>query len=106
MDVAAHKGVLLYHRVENISMGGICIQTATIQEVGSLVDVDITFPELEGEMVSIRGQVVWANRTPPQDVGIRWVNLDDRKRDLLRRYIEAVDKRELSPELISIDESS
>jgi uncharacterized protein (TIGR02266 family) len=87
--------VLLYHRIQNISLGGICIQTATLAEVGSTVDVVLNFPDL-GATLEVRGQVVWANREPPQDVGIRWIGLDDERRALLQRYIALVKTRELT----------
>jgi uncharacterized protein (TIGR02266 family) len=81
--------VLLYHKIQNLSLGGICIQTATIEDVGALVDVIITFPEL-GEELTLTGQVVWANREPPGDMGIRWLSLDDARAAVLERYLEQV----------------
>ena len=87
--------VLLYHRIQNISLGGICIQTATLAEVGSPVDVVINFPDL-GAQLQLRGQVAWANRHPPQDVGIRWVSLDEERREMLKKYISLVKTREIS----------
>jgi uncharacterized protein (TIGR02266 family) len=96
VDVTAHD-VLLYHRIQNISLGGVCIQTKAIEEVGALVDVVLNFPEL-GAQIAVRGQVVWANREPPQDVGIRWVDLDENRRDLLKKYISMVKTREVSIE--------
>jgi uncharacterized protein (TIGR02266 family) len=96
VDVTS-SDVLLYHRIQNISLGGVCIQTKAIEEVGSLVDVVLNFPELSAQM-AVRGQVVWANREPPQDVGIRWVDLDDDRRDLLKRYISLVKTREITNE--------
>ncbi|MCC6749670.1 MAG: PilZ domain-containing protein [Deltaproteobacteria bacterium] len=81
--------VLLYHRIENISLGGICIQTASIEDVGTVVDLVINFPDL-GTTVAVRGEVVWANREPPSDMGIRYVDMDDERREVLRRYITAV----------------
>jgi hypothetical protein len=81
------------HPIQNISLGGICIQTKQLDEVGSLVDVILKFPEL-GREIAMRGQVVWANRTPPPDVGIRWVDLDESRRSLLNEYIDRVRTRE------------
>jgi hypothetical protein len=81
--------VLLHHRIQNISMGGICIQSPSIEEVGSTVDLVVNFPEL-GRSVALRGQVVWANREPPMDMGIRYIELDDSKRDALREYLTRV----------------
>src|SRR5437763_12552020 len=81
--------VLLYHRIQNISLGGICISTPSIEEVGSVVDLVINFPEL-GTSLSLRGEVAWANREPPMDMGIRYVELDEQKRETLRQYIARV----------------
>src|SRR5262245_10719807 len=91
VDIVADD-VQLYHRIQNVSVGGICLQTPIVQEVGSTVDVLLNFPEL-GKQIAIQGQVVWANREPPQDVGIRWVNLDDERRALLEQYISMVKTR-------------
>jgi uncharacterized protein (TIGR02266 family) len=83
--------VLLYHRIQNISLGGICISSPSIEEVGTVVDLVINFPEL-GTSLSTRGEVVWANREPPMDMGIRYVEMDEAKRETLRQYITRVKK--------------
>lgn len=83
--------VLLYHRIQNISLGGICISSPSIEEVGTTVDLVINFPEL-GTSLSVRGEVAWANREPPMDMGIRFVELDEEKRETLRQYITRVKK--------------
>jgi Tfp pilus assembly protein PilZ len=94
VDIVADD-VQIYHKIQNVSVGGICLQTPVIQEVGQVVDVVLNFPDL-GAQVAIKGQVVWANREPPQDVGIRWVDLDDERRELLKKYISLVKTREVS----------
>jgi uncharacterized protein (TIGR02266 family) len=81
--------VLLYHRIENISLGGICIQTAAVEEVGTVVDLMINFPDLDTS-IAVQGEVVWSNREPPMDMGIRYVDLDDERRETLRRYLTQV----------------
>src|SRR5512137_719340 len=78
--------VLLYHSIENISLGGICIRTPSVEDVGTEVDLMINFPELDSQ-VELRGEVVWANREPPMDMGIRFTDVDEPKREMLRRYI-------------------
>ncbi len=83
--------VLLYHRIQNISLGGICISSPSIEEVGTVVDLVINFPEL-GTSLALRGEVVWANREPPMDMGIRYVEMDETKRETLRNYISRVKK--------------
>ncbi len=83
--------VLLYHRIQNISLGGICISSPSIEEVGTVVDLVINFAEL-GTSMAARGEVVWANREPPMDMGIRFIDLDESKRETLRQYIARVKK--------------
>jgi uncharacterized protein (TIGR02266 family) len=75
--------------IQNLSLGGICIQTPSLEEVGASVDVLLRFPELGAEM-AVRGEVVWVNREPPAEVGIRWLDLDEERRALLARYFEVV----------------
>lgn len=81
--------VLLYHKIQNISLGGLCLQTPSVEEVGTVVDIVVNFPEL-GDSLQCKGEVVWANREPPMDMGIRYVDMDDGKRELLRKYLAKV----------------
>jgi uncharacterized protein (TIGR02266 family) len=83
--------VLLYHKIQNISLGGVCISSPSIEEIGTLVDLVVNFPEL-GTVLAVRGEVVWANREPPMDMGIRFVDLDEAKRETLRQYLTRAKK--------------
>lgn len=94
VDFTGHE-VLLYHGIRNISLGGICIQTPTVEPIGTRVDVLVTFPDLGREM-ALAGEVVWANLQPPKDVGIRWVDMTDEQRDELRAYFDRVNARLVS----------
>jgi len=78
--------VLLYHKVQNISLGGIAIQTAAVEDVGTTVDLVLNFPDLDA-VVAVKGEVVWANTEPPMDMGIRYVDLDEERKDTLRKYL-------------------
>jgi len=94
-EVSAHvdytgSEVLLYHRIQNISLGGICIGTPSIEEVGTTVELVINFPELDGQSIAVKGEVVWANRDAPMDLGIRFLDLDEEKRGILRLYLQRV----------------
>lgn len=83
--------VLLFHRIQNISLGGVCIQTSGVEEVGTVVDLVLNFPDLDAS-IAIRGEVVWANRDAPMDMGIRYIELDEERKDTLRKYINLVRK--------------
>jgi uncharacterized protein (TIGR02266 family) len=83
--------VLLFHRIQNISLGGVCIQTSGVEEVGTVVDLVLNFPDLDAS-IAVRGEVVWANRDPPMDMGIRYIDMDEERKDTLRKYITMVRK--------------
>lgn len=84
--------VLLYHHIENISLGGMCIQTSMLEELGTSVEMVINFPDLDTSL-ALQGEVVWANRDEPMDMGVRFIDLDEERKNVLRQYIEAVKKR-------------
>ena len=80
------KDVLLFHHVENISLGGICIQGTTSEKVGSAVRLSLTFPHLE-ESFEVHGEIAWVNTEAPLDMGIRFIALSDHQKEVIRRYI-------------------
>jgi uncharacterized protein (TIGR02266 family) len=87
--------VLLYHRIENISLGGLCIHSTKLEPLGTVVDLVINFPALDAS-VALQGEVVWANPEEPMDMGIRFLELDGEHREVLRRHISAVRDRRSS----------
>jgi uncharacterized protein (TIGR02266 family) len=78
--------VLLYHKVQNISLGGLCIRSASVEEVGTVVELVLNFPDFDASL-AVKGEVVWANRELPMDMGIRYLDLDEERKDTLRRYL-------------------
>jgi|GEM_PF-1267886 len=89
----AGSDVYLYHKISNISLGGICLQTPTLEAVGTEVDVVVNFPDLDRQ-ISLRGEVVWSNAEDPQDMGIRWVGMDGDTRVLLREFLDMMATRQ------------
>jgi uncharacterized protein (TIGR02266 family) len=81
--------VVLYHRIQNISLGGICIQSSGVEDVGTTIDLVINFPDLNASL-SVKGEVVWVNREPPMDMGVRYIELDGERKEMLRKYISMV----------------
>ncbi len=78
--------VLLFHKIENISLGGISMRTATPEELGTRVYVTINFPDLN-ETMEAEGEVVWATHEDPKDMGIKFTGLSTSDKEILRRYI-------------------
>ncbi len=85
VDLAA-SNVLLFHRIRDISMGGICVDCPTLEEVGTEVDLCINFPDLD-EVIETKGVVVWAHEEPRRGMAIRFVDLTEEQRSILRRYL-------------------
>jgi uncharacterized protein (TIGR02266 family) len=83
------KNLLLYHNIQNISLGGISIQSPEIEKVGTEVELTINFPDLN-ETLELKGEVVWANMEIPKDMGIKFISLTDHDREVLRKYMELV----------------
>ncbi|MBW2731441.1 MAG: TIGR02266 family protein [Deltaproteobacteria bacterium] len=84
--------VLLYHHIENLSLGGMCIQTSMLEEIGTTVEMVINFPELDTSL-ALQGEVVWTNRDQPMDMGVRFLDLDEERKTILRQHIEAIKKK-------------
>jgi len=87
------REVLLFHKIQNISLGGVCIQSAGVEEVGTTVDLVLNFPDLDAS-IALKGEVVWVNREPPTDMGIRYLDLDDDRKDTLRKYLLLLREKE------------
>lgn len=79
--------VHLRHKLMNISLGGLCFQCEAAEEIGTEVELLIHFPDLNVS-ISARGEVVWANRSHPVDMGIRFTNLDDKRLETLKQYLQ------------------
>ena len=42
--------MLLFHRIQNISLGGVCIKTSGVEEIGTIVDLVLNFPDLDASI--------------------------------------------------------
>jgi Tfp pilus assembly protein PilZ len=76
----------LFNKVDNISLGGACIQAPTIEKVGTMIELAITLPESEDDLVLI-GEVVWTSDFPDPKMGVRFVDMNDELKTRLRDYI-------------------
>lgn len=86
VDVTA-SDVMLYHHIENLSLGGMCIQSPNVEPLGTRITLSINFPDLH-RTLDIEGEVVWANAEHPCDMGIKFVDPTDRDKALLKSYLE------------------
>lgn len=84
--------VLLFHKIENLSLGGISIRTATPEALGTSVFITINFPDLN-ETVEAEGEVVWVNHDEPKDMGVKFLGLTEADKDILRKYFKKREDR-------------
>jgi hypothetical protein len=87
--------VLYYQPIKDISMGGMRIETASREPLGSRVGVVLTFPGEEGA-VTLSGEVVWATDGVEPEVGLRWRFPDARSRLRLSACLEHAHTTEVS----------
>ncbi len=86
------KEFLLNHRIFDISMGGIRIQTGELEEEGREVDLVVSFPDLDA-VIEVKGEVAWIKRAPEMEMGIKFKNLGIKEHRLLQEYLKRVDEK-------------
>jgi len=89
VDYDGSEDVMLFHKINNMSLGGICITSPNPEPEGAEVDLEIHFPETEESFV-VHGKVVWNSQEPPVEMGIRFLDLDETKREILRNYLNRI----------------
>ena len=88
VDYTFMSEVGIDHRFQNLGLGGACIQTASVQPVGTPVVLMVRLKDKDEETVlEIDGEVVWANTEPPCDMGIRFIDVPEDVRAQLKHYI-------------------
>jgi c-di-GMP-binding flagellar brake protein YcgR len=87
VDYGSPDEVILDHQVENLSIGGACLSVVSGQPLGTRVVLFLSFPGFNSDTYEVEGEVVWSNDVEPRDIGIRFLNLDGRAQEALKRYI-------------------
>ncbi len=86
LDYNTSDKVLLFHTIENISLGGVSIRAPLVEEVGSIVEMSINFPE-EDSVVEMRGEVVWARIEEHARMGIKFIEMSEEVREKLKKLL-------------------
>lgn len=76
----------LFNHIQNMSLGGACVNTAEPESVGSMVDLVINLPDGYGD-INITGEVVWTMHTPQSKMGVRFLDVSDEVREILSGYL-------------------
>lgn len=77
----------------NLSPASLSFQCDTPSQIGAEVEVSLDLPELNATL-PLRGQVVWANRAFPSDMGLRLLGVTQQQRDVLERFLQRVFNRQ------------
>ena len=80
--------VLLFHKIENLSLGGMSIFAASVEPIGTRVYLTINFPAFN-EVIEVEGEVVWCREQEPKEMGIKFCELTKEQEDVMNRYIAA-----------------
>ena len=86
IDVAGSRDILLFHKIRDLSLGGVAVETGAPEPVGSKVDLLINFPELD-ETIQACGTVIRVQKDPWQGMVIRFDNLSEEAREVLKKYL-------------------
>jgi len=89
VDYGSPNEVILDHEVQNLSVGGACLSVSEVQPIGTKVVLFLTLPGTDADGVEVEGEVAWCNDIEPRDIGIRFLGMDDKARQLLVQYVNA-----------------
>lgn len=82
--------VLLFHAIENISLGGISIVAPTVERIGTTVELVLNFPD-GGEQLECFGEVVWSHEGEEGRMGIKFLSLNDEQKTRLKEFLARLD---------------
>ncbi len=82
--------VLLFHQIENISLGGLSIKCPRVERVGTTVELVVNMPE-EDLQIDCLGEVVWAKENEEGSMGVKFINLQSDQREKLKAFLSKID---------------
>ncbi len=83
---------LLNHRITDLSLGGMRLATSEPEEVGTPVDLVVTFPDLDA-VIEVKGEIVWVKGAPDHEIGIRFSNVGMKEHKLLQEYLKKMEEK-------------
>lgn len=83
---------LLNHRIYDLSLGGMRLATSEPEPVGSLVDLVITFPDLDAA-IELKGEVAWFKPAPENEMGIKFNSVGMKELKLLQEYLKKIEEK-------------
>lgn len=78
--------VLLFHKIENISLGGLSLKSSFAEDVGTICEIVVNFPDFE-DSISCKGEVVWCRPDGEPRMGVKFVDISDFDKVKLSNYL-------------------
>lgn len=76
----------------NVSDTGVSVMTDGLLAVGRVVHLQF-FTPASAEAVTVEAEVVWNSLEPEGSMGLRFINMDEQKRNIIRDFIRLVQQR-------------
>lgn len=73
--------------IENLSLGGMCIRSGKVQEIGTPIQLTLRVPSYN-LVLDFVGEIAWVNRAHPMDIGIRFAPLTEHQRAMLQQHLQ------------------
>lgn len=71
--------------VQNISLGGICIHTQQVEEIGTSLRMRFCLPN--SPIFELQGIVNWINRDTPAEMGVQFTSIEIPAYDSFKRHL-------------------
>ncbi len=83
--------ILLFHAIENISLGGISVSSSNVENKGAMVELVLNFPGRD-DALECMGEVVWTRDGNPPSMGIMFTSLTDQDKEFLKEFLSKSDQ--------------
>ena len=95
VDYESHD-TFLYDYSKDLSEGGIFIQTDDPLEVGKVIDLKFSLPDVE-KVFNIKGEVKWTNQEESKGgrkgMGVAFKGLSEDDKKLLQNYVDKIEDK-------------
>lgn len=88
LDIATPDGdeLLLFNRIENISLGGVCALCSSIEPPGTRLTVILNLQDMPGE-IEIPSEVAWSADDPIGCMGIKFLSISEESKEKLKAFL-------------------
>lgn len=84
------ESVILFHAVENVSLGGISLKAPSVERTGTIVELLLHF-DGDTDSFACLGEVVWSREGEEGQMGVKFLGLNEEQKAWLRRRLAQLD---------------